>query len=212
MRFFVCHRTVLSTTWSFSLRCTTTEPGSPELCRKTSPQRHSLNRNVLLARKLCLQNSVRTTVVHAATATSISQALEALSPETRGPTITHTLIPGVRFRWTLGDIEPSQQCCRVSPLNGITQILTLRPGAEMKLEPLYDTRNTGGRGPYPFGVDPAWHGAQTLHPNGLARVLSGRGSFTGRARTHFFEIGRAFAEPMPVCSSFAIHMVVGFEE
>ena len=183
MRLFVCHRTVLSTTSSFALSCAATEQDYPELCAKTIPQCHSLNRNFLLARKLCLQKSVRTTVVHTATATNISQALEALSPETRGPTITHTLIPGVRFRWTLGDIEPSQQCFRVSPLNGTTQILTLRPGAEMKLEPLYDTRNTGGRGPYPFGVDPAWHGAQTLHPNGLARVLSGRGSPKGRART-----------------------------
>lgn len=33
------------------------------------------------------------------------------------------------------------------------------PPGEYTLVPDYDTLNTGGRGPYPVGLDPAWHGA-----------------------------------------------------
>jgi V-type H+-transporting ATPase subunit a len=49
-----------------------------------------------------------------------------------------------------------------------------KPGEHVVLEPLYDTKNEGGRGPYPFGIDPAWHGAanELVYMNSMKMKLS----------------------------------------
>lgn len=51
---------------------------------------------------------------------------------------------------------------------------TGKPGQAVASTPLFDVKNEGGAGPYPFGIDPGWHGAQNelVYMNSMKMKLS----------------------------------------